>query len=269
MAKYTIKRKRNYRSKQKGRYRQRKRVIRKNRRHTTLVKTMTQFPAKIRKEFTWTDTTTSGRSYTISIGAWADTDFYNLNNLYAPNSSVGGPALIPSLSEMASLYNNCKVIKCKLNIKFFALQNQSVAETGNQPLRVFIVAVPFQQTLPLFGTAATTAQMEEFFVGNPSYCRTGYLQSWGDVGKPCVTLNKTYIMKRLYGNSVEYSANSNFDQPIPAASNTLTVAPTNNLQAYVGINVLTPTAATTAITIIMIPTFRWTVEFWNRKGQLS
>lgn len=262
--------KRNYRSKQKRLYRGRKRVVRRTRRHgNNLSRVGTMFPYRMRKTFTWTDSTAAGRTYQIAIGGWGDAASFNMNSLYQPNTAVSGPALIPSLTECCSIYNVCKVVKVKYIVKFLALQIQTVSEAGNQPLRIFLAAIPYGQSLPGFSTAATTAQMEEYYVGNPKDCKIGILQSFGSGTNQDVTLAKSFNVKKFFGNSLEYQSNTSFDQPIPATTTTLTSNPTNVIQMQMGVNVLTPSAATTAINCILIPTLKITVEFWNRKGQLS
>lgn len=256
-------------SKQKRVYKARKRYVRRGRKNTRVARWGAMLPYRCRKTFTWTDSSGTGRDFQIGIGLWGDVSAFNMNSLYQPNASTAGPALIPSLSELCSIYGGCKVVKVKYNVKYIAIQNQSVAETGNQPIRCFIAAQPYGQSLPGFSTAATTAQMEEYYVGNPADCKIGILQSWGAGTNQDITLTKTFRVNKFFGNSLEYSALQAYDQGIPASSTTLTANPTAVVQCQIGINLLTPTAATTAISCFLVPTVTMTVEFWNRKGQLS
>lgn len=251
-------------------YGRRRRVYRRRRRFggsKRILRVPTQLQQICFKTFKWTNE--SLKQLTIPNGAYGVSRQINLNNLYQCDSASTPPELIPRLQEFCALYLFCKVHACKVTVKFYVSDRSQTGATITAPLKCYIAAIPYGQSLPSMGTSTDTNNLDRYIEGNPYYCTKSILGS--DSNNPgMITLNKYYKNSALLGNKKTYDALTLWDQPISTAGSVLLTGPTNVIGCQAGVMTANrQPAGAGGIYVGFEVSCKYYVKFWGNKYQIE
>lgn len=265
----SYRRRRSVRPRRKGIYRRRRYGGRRRfgrRFSRRILRIPTQLQQVCLKKFKWINETS--KQLTIVGGTYGSARQININNLYQCDSGSTPPEAIPRLQELCALYLFCKVYACKVTARFYIADKSQTGATVTAPLKVYIAAIPYGQTLPSLAAAASTKDFDRYIEGNPFYCTKAILGS--DSNSPgMVTLTKYFKVSSLLGNKKEYDALSIWDQPIPTGSIILNAGPTANTGVNVGVIIANQTTIASNIFVGCDISCVYYTKFWGNKFQVE
>lgn len=222
----------------------------------------TQFPTQTFKKFKWIDSLNT--KLTVPAGDWGKTLFYRINDLWKPDEV--NVAFMSALTELCSLYTYCKVMACKIAVRF-EVASEFQGNTPNPAVMCFIATQPFgSPIMPGGGSSSSWQALRQYITGNPRYCCNKTLASQYH-GNGLLRLYKYYKIGNLVGNPLEFKASTLWDQPIlstgPSAS------PPNQQRMAIGFLSQDQAgfAAETMVNYTLTMTFY--VKFWQSKIEIS
>lgn len=264
----TYRRRRTYKPRgQFRKYRRYGRRLRRNYGSKRVMRIPTQMQQTCLKKFKWINETV--KQLLIPISNVGTIRQINLNSLWKCDNASVNPESIPRLQELCQLYLFCKVYACKVTARFYISDKSQTGANVTAPLKCFIAAIPYGQSLPGLSAVPNAQDFERYVEGNPYYCKRAIVSS--DSNSPgMVTLTKYYKISSLVGNKLEFNASNIYNQPIPSTASTLTAGPTNLIGCAVGAMIANQqTSATSNIYIGCDISCIYYTKFWGNKYQVE
>lgn len=172
-----------------------------------------------------------------------------------------------NLTEMCSLWSFCRVMACKVAIRFeMASPVQELEATP--AIMCYIACQPYQQpNIPDGLTFLSWRSLRQYITGNPRYCANRTLTAQYH-GSGMLRLQKYMKIGSIINNPQYYNSGVSWDQPIDA-----TIGPNANpiIQLNYKMGFLSQDANGLPLPVAVIYTLTHTyyVKFWQSRIEIS